>query len=199
MLVRSRGFLEETLESPSRSRRVLVEARALRDCRMMSCSVACLNNATTPVRHCTLPRRHVRSCTRSEGENPNTDGEAELYRLGALVGQTPQELYSHTAELRRRDLMQARGPWRAVLPHAVAARLATIALQNIPLATIQMFLRDAPLRLLRSFSRRLHYLGSAEAQRLIREKCSSPAENAVSGGSLPPSQASQPRLWLLRP
>ena len=104
-----------------------------------------------------------------DGDNTRTDGDAELFRLGLLVGQAPDELFGHTAELRRRDLMQARGPWRALLPHAIASRLATAALQNIPPATIQTFLRDAPLRLLRSFSRRLGYLDSVEAQRIVKE------------------------------
>ena len=103
------------------------------------------------------------------GDSTRTDGDAELFRLGLLVGQAPEELFGHTAELRRRDLMQARGPWRAVLPHAIASRLATAALQNIPPTTIQTFLRGAPLRLLRSFSRRLGYLDSVEAQRIVKE------------------------------
>ncbi|MBH5371506.1 hypothetical protein [Bradyrhizobium glycinis] len=66
--------------------------------------------------------------------------------------------------------MQKRAEWRAVLPHAIANRLAALALQNIPAATIMKALvADAPPRLRRSFSRRLGYLdGSKEAQSIVR-------------------------------
>ena len=66
------------------------------------------------------------------------------YRLGKLCGKTPQELYRSVAELQRRDLVQQRSVWRAVLPHAIANRLAAVALQNIPYATIQEHLFTEP-------------------------------------------------------
>ncbi len=85
--------------------------------------------------------------------------DAELPRLGALIGKTAQDLFGSIAELQRRDLVQQRGVWRAVLPHAIANRLATMGLQNIPFATIEaQLINDVPDRLIKSFSRRLGYL-----------------------------------------
>jgi hypothetical protein len=99
----------------------------------------------------------------------DTSVTGELARLGTLIGRSPQELYRSVAELRRRDLAQARSAWRAVLPHAIANRLATVALQNIPFQEIERQLfADESSRMLRSFSRRLGYLHrSAEAQRIV--------------------------------
>jgi len=104
-----------------------------------------------------------------EGENISGDG-AELPILAALVGKSPEEVFSAAAELKRRYLLQARGPWRAVLPHAVANRLAAIALQNISPATLNAgFIEKASGRLLQSFSRRLGYLdGSKEARAIVQ-------------------------------
>jgi hypothetical protein len=103
------------------------------------------------------------------GEDVSRGDEAELFRLGALVAKSSQEIFRSSAELQRRELVQQRGVWRAVLPHAIANRLAVIALQNIPLPDIQTHLVDtAPARLLKSFSRRLGYLsGSKEAEAIV--------------------------------
>ncbi|MBT1158462.1 hypothetical protein J1C56_22955 [Aminobacter anthyllidis] len=99
-----------------------------------------------------------------DGETVTGD-ESEIVRLGGLVGKAAAEIFAGIAELRRRDLVQQRGIWRAVLPHAIANRLAAVALQNIPWATIEtQLVNGASERLLRSFSRRLGYLhGSKEA------------------------------------
>ena len=88
------------------------------------------------------------------------DGEeAELSRLAALVGQTPTETYRHVGELLRRDLVQQRGDWRAVLPHAIANRLAVRALEDTPYELIdQQLITGGTERLARSFSRRLSFL-----------------------------------------
>lgn len=102
-------------------------------------------------------------------EGTNTEADSELARLGRLARQDAEDLYARVAELRRRDLVQARSEWRAVLPHAVANRLAKLALQNIPVKAIETELVNAaPERLRRSFSRRLGYLhDSAEATTII--------------------------------
>jgi len=85
--------------------------------------------------------------------------EAELPRLAALIGQDPMEINRHVVELFRRDLVQQRGVWRAVLPHAIANRLAARALQDIPYELIdQQLITDGTERLARSFSRRLSFL-----------------------------------------
>jgi len=88
------------------------------------------------------------------------DGEeAELPRLAALVGQTPEETYRLVGELFRRDLVQQRGVWRALLPHAIANRLAARALADIPYNLInRQLVEGGTERLARSFSRRLSFL-----------------------------------------
>lgn len=88
-----------------------------------------------------------------------TGDEAELPHLAVLAGQEPQELYRHVGELLRRDLVQQRSVWRAVLPHAVANRLAARALEDIPYDLIdQQLVTGGTERLARSFSRRLSFL-----------------------------------------
>ena len=101
----------------------------------------------------------------SAGEN------SELMRLGGLVEQTPNQLYGKVRELQRRDLVQARSVWRAVLPHAIANRLARLALQNIPVSQIEtQLITTAPERVKRSFSRRLGYLHDSGEARSIVER-----------------------------
>jgi hypothetical protein len=104
-----------------------------------------------------------------EGQDVSNSDPAELVRLGAMIGKNAQEVFRAVAELHRRDLVQHRGIWRAVLPQAIANRLAALALENIPLATIEaQLIANAPVRLVKSFSRRLGYLhDSKEAVALI--------------------------------
>ena len=101
-----------------------------------------------------------------------TRGEqAELAQLGYLVGMDVQAMYANVAELKRRDLAQQRGEWRAVLPHAIANRLASSALQNIPVQSIEeQFLRKGSGRLLQSFSRRLSYLHETREAKVVVQK-----------------------------
>ena len=87
------------------------------------------------------------------------DGDCEMSRIAAVAGCTPALLHGHVAELERRGLVQRRGRWRAVLPHAMANRLAERALENFPLFQLNGKLVDrAPERLIESYSRRLGYL-----------------------------------------
>ncbi|RQZ64605.1 hypothetical protein DF057_02410 [Burkholderia cepacia] len=91
-------------------------------------------------------------------EGESLKGEtAELPRLAGLAGQPVEETYRHVVELLRRELVQKRGVWRAVLPHALANRLASQALEDIPYDTIDEHLMSTE-RLARSFSRRLSFL-----------------------------------------
>jgi hypothetical protein len=84
------------------------------------------------------------------------DGEAaELPILALLAGTNVETLHRHIAELRRRNLVQCRSRWRAVLPHALTNRLAKRAFENLPRTTIEGIFTAAPPRLLKSFSRRL--------------------------------------------
>ena len=58
-----------------------------------------------------------------------------------------------------RGLVQSRSIWRAVLPHAIANRLAKQALISIPKTTVvNAFLNSGSERLIQSFTRRLGYL-----------------------------------------
>lgn len=102
-----------------------------------------------------------------QGESLSGD-DAELPRIGALVGMSGQQLFANVAQLRQRDLVQRRSVWRAVLPHAVANRLARMALHEIPYELIEENFTTA--RLLKSFSRRLSYLHECEEARAIGNK-----------------------------
>jgi hypothetical protein len=105
-----------------------------------------------------------------EGEALTGD-DAELPRLAALIGTDAAALFRSVSELLRRDLAQRRGVWRAVLPHAIANRLAAAGLQDIPFAAIEaQLINGAPARLLKSLSRRLGYLDtSPEAARIATD------------------------------
>jgi hypothetical protein len=102
-----------------------------------------------------------------EGEKLDGD-DAELPVLGGLVGKSAEDVFSEAAELKKRHLLQTRGPWRAVLPHAIANRLAATALEKISRQKLMStLLETAPPRLLQSFSRRLGYLDSSPEARDI--------------------------------
>ena len=57
---------------------------------------------------------------------------AELRRLGNIIGRDFDTLYRDVELLRQRDLVQRRSVWLAVLPHAIANRLARFAFAEIP-------------------------------------------------------------------
>ena len=94
-----------------------------------------------------------------EGEDTSSNN-SELRFLASLVdNKSSTGLYRDVAELKRRDLIQSRGTWRAVLPHAIANRLARRALESIPKEfLVDKFLSSGNDRLTRSFARRLSYL-----------------------------------------
>ncbi|UKE47063.1 LexA family protein [Xanthomonas cerealis] len=86
------------------------------------------------------------------------DVEGELAQLASLADLKPLALFRHVSDLEQRGLAQRRSRWRAILPHAVANRLAARALTSIPMRLIEQCLIGGPERLLKSFSRRLGYL-----------------------------------------
>ena len=65
-----------------------------------------------------------------DGEDTSASGELAL--LATIAGRDATKLYASVAELKRRSVVQTRGRWRAVLPHAIANRLAAQALERIP-------------------------------------------------------------------
>lgn len=93
--------------------------------------------------------------------------KAELPFLAELARQHVDDLYGHVSELLRRQLVQKRGDWRAVLPQAIAHRLAKLALSDTPPARITNIFARAPQRLLKSFSRRLGYLHDVPQAKVI--------------------------------
>jgi hypothetical protein len=104
------------------------------------------------------------------GEDLSNSEEGELSKIASLIDVTLDQAYRAVAELLRRDLAQRRGPWRAILPHALANRLAITALENIPSARMKLLINGAPKRLIISFSRRLGYLNtSKEAASIVED------------------------------
>ncbi|MEX0905942.1 MAG: hypothetical protein WD028_09490 [Balneolaceae bacterium] len=94
----------------------------------------------------------------------------EMKLLSELAGKSVMDLYRDIAELKCRQLIQQRNHWRAVLPHAIANRLAKHALENIPINVILKTLNIGGERLFISFSRRLGYLHESEKAGEIAEK-----------------------------
>jgi hypothetical protein len=96
-----------------------------------------------------------------DGESEDGAG-AELPILAELASLTVKDVYRGVGDLRGRDLVQKRGKWRAVLPHAIANRLAKQALERIPPVGLVDALKVHG-RLLKSFGRRLGYLHDSPA------------------------------------
>lgn len=99
-----------------------------------------------------------------------TEGkEAELSILADIGDVSPTTLRRLVAELQRRQLVQQRGRWRAVLPHVLANHLASWALEALPPQRIVSKLLAHP-RLRMSFARRLGFLhDSTKARGLVEE------------------------------
>ncbi len=103
------------------------------------------------------------------------DSNSELLLLAQLRGMNENELFSNVSELMRRGIIQRRGQWRAVLPHAIANRLAIRALENIPNYMICNILQKNE-RLFKSFSRRLSYLHNCQEARKMAKQWLSEGE-----------------------
>lgn len=83
-------------------------------------------------------------------------GQNELEVLGSISGHSKAQLFKATKKLAERHVVQKRGHWRAILPHAVANRLAGSALESIPVETLRSsFEAPGNSRLLMSFAHRL--------------------------------------------
>ncbi|MHA0878878.1 hypothetical protein [Enterobacter cloacae] len=85
--------------------------------------------------------------------------ESELGILGSLSGYSHHQLYRTLKKLTDRHILQARSHWRAILPHAIANRLAASALDSFPLECLRStFEAPGRERLLMSFAHRLGLL-----------------------------------------
>lgn len=93
--------------------------------------------------------------------------ESELALVGAISGVGSQPLYEALVEMGQRGIVQARGPFRAILPHAIANPLAAQALVRIPSARFDQFCRTLTPRMLKSLSRRLGFLHDSPAAQSV--------------------------------
>lgn len=99
-----------------------------------------------------------------------SEGEAShVNALAQLAGLTPPQLFAMIATLKSRDLVQSRSKWRAVLPHALANRLAKQALQHLQPGRIEQALAKDE-HLLKSFGRRLSYLHDSKEAAQLAER-----------------------------
>lgn len=92
--------------------------------------------------------------------------DAELPILAKLARMDVEDLHEYVAILRRRQLVQKRDVWRAVLPHVLANRLAQWALENTSPKQVVPALINHP-RLKTSFVRRLSFLHKSDEARGI--------------------------------
>ncbi len=108
-------------------------------------------------------------------DSENHSSGSEIALLASLAEVTVVTFYRHIAELLRRGLVQQRGPWRAVLPHAIANRLAADAVDSFPRDVLVCTLVDQSSdRVARSFSRRLGYLHESKSVNDVVQQWFSP-------------------------
>lgn len=93
-----------------------------------------------------------------QGKDYQSDN-SEISFLSSLIDKTPTNFYFEVNKIKKRQLMQSRSEWRALLPHAIANRLAIEAIEFFGANRIfSVFNENTPQRLLRSFTRRMQYL-----------------------------------------
>lgn len=91
--------------------------------------------------------------------SPSEVGQSELDVLGSFSGYTQNQLFRAIKKLSDRHVLQKRANWRAILPHAIANRLAASALESIPVDQLRTtFEATRHRRLLMSFAHRLGLL-----------------------------------------
>jgi hypothetical protein len=99
------------------------------------------------------------------------EGVNELGVLGDLCEVGARRMARASNTLIERQIAQQRGRWRAVLPHAIANRLAADALKHIPVdEVLRAFEGNAGARMLRSFSRRIGFLHTSPQAREIARR-----------------------------
>lgn len=95
-------------------------------------------------------------------DGTDTSAFGELAMLAPIAGVNAAKLYAFVAELKRRSVVQSRGRWRALLPHAIANRLAAQALQRIPADELDRLCANVSPRMQKSLTRRLGYLHDSD-------------------------------------
>lgn len=95
-------------------------------------------------------------------DGTDTSATGELAMLAPIAGVNASRLYGFVAELKRRSIVQSRGRWRALLPHAIANRLAAQALERIPADDLDSLCATLSVRMQISLTRRLGYLHDSE-------------------------------------
>lgn len=95
-------------------------------------------------------------------DGTDTSATGELAMLAPVAGINASKLYGFVAELKRRSIVQSRGRWRALLPHAIANRLAAQALERIPASDLDNLCSTVSVRMQKSLTRRLGYLHDSE-------------------------------------
>jgi hypothetical protein len=99
------------------------------------------------------------------------DENSELKKLASLSNLNIDQLFSDISVLEERQLVQKRDIWRAILPHAIANKLADRTLKRIRTSRIlDIFEQKGSERLLKSFSKRLSYLHDSEPAKEISKR-----------------------------
>lgn len=112
----------------------------------------------------------VLSLVYSFSVNSSEDGIDELEVLGSICGSPRTQLFRSVATLLKRHIVQKRSHWRAILPHAIANRLAQDALRKIPSENLRSaFEAPGRDRLLMSFAHRLSSMHDHPVAREIVE------------------------------
>jgi len=99
------------------------------------------------------------------------ESEQEMKVLADLAEVSVKTFRRNMLDLQSRSLIQARGQWRALLPHAVSNRLAALALKEIQKTELlTAFSTSATPRVGSSFARRLGFLHeSSDAVAIVNE------------------------------
>lgn len=104
----------------------------------------------------------------SVSASENSQNELEV--LGSILGHSQSQLFRSTQKLLDRHIVQKRAQWRAILPHAIANRLAKSALASIPAGQLRStFEAPGRERLLMSFAHRLGLLHDHPVAKEIAE------------------------------
>lgn len=101
----------------------------------------------------------------------STYGGDELKQLASLSDVSEVTLIRYISELENRKLIQKRGKWKALLPHAIANKLAIRALKALPLEILlDEFNIENESRITKSFIHRISFLhNSKEAVSLVNK------------------------------